>query len=605
MDLFSFDIFDTCYVRACGSPVEAFRVLAQRIIEDDKVRIADFIKARISGENAARAKSNKAEITIDDIYNNCNFDGITLESAETIKNAEIDVERSMLVPVRCVKESINKFRVQGGKIAFISDMYISESILEKFLREDGFFREGDDIYVSCDRNATKSQGTLFEIVRKEYKVLDKWYHFGDNHNSDYIRPRQQGIKAESIIHRLSKFEEKIYKRNYPVSEANSSICKAVRLKLPATDIYSTASDLVAPVFVPYVYSMMSEAKQNNISCLYFVARDGKILYEIAKSFQALFPDIELRYVYMSRSSVYFPACDNSRELFNLVAHSSDRNKAIKSLTGLTPESYQNDESFNQALEDAWRIGREGLLGYLLQTGLATKSEPNQAIVDLRGTGKTQKVINNLLINCGYKPIDAFYFELTSGRVKLKNEISRYHACILGDDLSSGLTPIKDAYAILESYFSAADHPRTVSYRRDADGVYTPVFENEGGEDYRRTVYEVNVSACKKWTELYIATLQYKHNDWHLDLGLRLLADVMVYPPKSLLRCLSHISQADTGTSPKSIVRKLTVSEWLNGKLAKGDNGWYRGSFCYTFGRFSLAASAIYRITTYARRVLHV
>lgn len=66
---YSFDIFDTCFVRACGHPRNIFDILAIRILGDDAEisSLADFAYIRINGERRARRSLDKHEVTIDDI----------------------------------------------------------------------------------------------------------------------------------------------------------------------------------------------------------------------------------------------------------------------------------------------------------------------------------------------------------------------------------------------------------------------------------------------------------------------------------------------------------------------------------------------------------
>ena len=70
MKCYSFDIFDTCFVRACGNPLNLFDLLAYRILGDDSAESIrmDFSLIRVQGEKRARMLSNEEEVSLEDIY---------------------------------------------------------------------------------------------------------------------------------------------------------------------------------------------------------------------------------------------------------------------------------------------------------------------------------------------------------------------------------------------------------------------------------------------------------------------------------------------------------------------------------------------------------
>ena len=71
-------------------------------------------------------------------------------------------------------------------------------------------------------------------------------------------------------------------------------------------IYS--KKIVGPVMFSYVEWIIDQAKKRNIDRLYFLARDGFLLYEIAKRIcKAREIDIDCRYLYCSRQSLRMPS----------------------------------------------------------------------------------------------------------------------------------------------------------------------------------------------------------------------------------------------------------------------------------------------------------
>ena len=123
---FSFDIFDTCLIRKCGEANTVFDILAYRILGEgmDDSLYMDFSNERIRGEEKARKEIESEEISLNDIYDYCNFHGITDVDKKLIAETEQLIEYELLVPVKTVKNKIDYIRSHGGCIIYISDMYL-------------------------------------------------------------------------------------------------------------------------------------------------------------------------------------------------------------------------------------------------------------------------------------------------------------------------------------------------------------------------------------------------------------------------------------------------------------------------------------------------
>lgn len=179
---------------------------------------------------------------------------------------ERQVESDCLIANPSVRELINQKRREGWQIAFISDMYLDSAFLSEILRREGCFFPGDKIYVSCEHNARKDTGTLYDLVRKELKP-DEWEHYGDNRQSDVRMAERKGIKAHLI--------DNSYR--------------------------DLASRFVAPAYLPYVLWILEESKRQDLQRLYFISRDGYILQQIAEALPH--EGIELRYFFTSRKAL--------------------------------------------------------------------------------------------------------------------------------------------------------------------------------------------------------------------------------------------------------------------------------------------------------------
>lgn len=179
---------------------------------------------------------------------------------------EREVESACLIANPEVRDIIRQKRQEGWQIAFISDMYLDSEFLSGILKREGCMEDGEKIYVSCEHNARKDTGTLYDVVRKELQP-DEWEHYGDNKLSDVKMAESKGIKPRLI--------DNTYR--------------------------NLASRFVAPAYIPYVLWIIEEAKKQNIQRLYFISRDGYILQKIAEALPH--EGIELRYFFTSRKAL--------------------------------------------------------------------------------------------------------------------------------------------------------------------------------------------------------------------------------------------------------------------------------------------------------------
>lgn len=71
----------------------------------------------------------------------------------------------------------------------------------------------------------------------------------------------------------------------------------------------TLSDKATPFLLDFVVWLLNRSKKDNIKKLYFLSRDGQILYEITRSLAEYTETPELKYLYGSRQAFYLPAIE--------------------------------------------------------------------------------------------------------------------------------------------------------------------------------------------------------------------------------------------------------------------------------------------------------
>ena len=533
--VYSFDIFDTCLVRKCGEPNCVFDIMAERafthpVSSNDK---RSFVAARL--EAAAISWSEKQ--TLSDIYRAFHFDHSYLLHTNDLVMLEQTIERDMLCPVQEMANLIVSLRQAGHHIVFISDMYLDSTFILSVLQETGLWRHGDSLYVSCDVGATKASGQLYAYVhQKENIPYRQWHHYGDNAISDVKVPRKLGIHAHAISHNHTPYQL-IMKRQsslyYQWGGMMAGISKTIALQSERSAHKDFVLDIIAPLFVSFVWRVFSDAQKKGIQHLYFCARDAYPLYRIAVKMQDLFPKVFVHYLYISRQSLY---------------NGDDMNK----------------------------------IGYYSQIGLASKTD-NNAIVDVRSSGKSLQVLNELMSRYGYNSVYGYFFEICSYE---QRQSINYYAEL--DDmylqqLSEALRKLPSNWYMYELFFPLNTQKRTIGYEHNGK-EYIPVLEEEDKKEYRLN----NLQELVDWRNWAIDI----YTEYYIQLGLHLytgeifnqyvipqLADFFLFPIKHYLRALDGFwgKHPDKGYIPyvdNSIFRLLA-------NILESRSLWKRGTIFYS------------------------
>jgi predicted HAD superfamily hydrolase len=536
MMIYSFDIFDTCLVRKCGEAKYVFDILAEKAFERSvsSEHKRAFVAARFEAEKKTWSNSQ----TLQDIYSAFNYSHADVLPKEKLIEREQEVELQMLCPVVSVVEKISFLRKQGHRILFISDMYLSHDFLLQILKEKGIWKDGDTLYVSNEVGATKYTGELFKYIHKQENIAYKdWCHFGDHKYSDVKEPRKLGIRAYHISHLYTPYQCKmkdIPSLYYQWSGIMAGISRSIALQSERSAHKDFVLDIIAPLFVSFVYRVLENASSGGIRSLYFCARDAYPLYRIALKMQSKFPEITISYLYISRKSLY---------------EGDDNNK----------------------------------IGYFKQIGLASNSAKT-AIVDVRSSGKTLQVLNELMVRNGYNSVSGYFFEFCHQTIEQIKELKYY---VELDDLyiknySNSLHKLPSNWYMYELFFPLNTQKRTIGYLKDGN-EYKPVLETDDNKEYRLD----NLQECVEWRNwaldcyaedfIQLGLCEYKDDIFKLY-ALPQLADFFSYPHKHYLEALEDFYglHPDKGYIPyvdKSLLR-LPVN------IFRHRTTWKRGTIFY-------------------------
>lgn len=600
MKLYSFDIFDTCLVRSCGNPLFVFDLLAERIVgtdnKNDGLR-ADFALERKSGEELARKAlitPQKEDVTIEEIYDYCDFTFATNVDKQEILKAELDIEKEVLKPVHEIKEIINAKRLSGHKICFISDMYLNSGFICSILKECNLMKDGDTLYVSSEYNQTKATGNLYKLVKEKENVeYNNWIHIGDNKYSDFRVPKKLGIHAIHKTQKTTAYE--CFLSNSELScgkmymQLISGICRSCRCELGDTNYHKFASDLIAPLYTSFVFSVFEDAQRRGIDKLYFLARDGYTLYKIAEVIQPLFPNIAIRYIYVSRKSLYLPGLTNQGINIEVVEGLLGR-KIVQGRWNVADildilqmdnfrleielsgdirkdvEKILSRSDFQRELKEKIRTQRLNAINYFKQENF---EQGISAIVDLTGTRKCHKSLNDILRSASMPEVFGYYLEVHDNRIKGDNYFSIIYQDRYFLNKRSNLYPS----TILEQYFSITTQNRTNSYI-EKNGVVYPSFENDVlNTEYKRKVASTNVDVCVMFAKEYLKCMKMAN---HKEICLQAVRNVNYFlqapdidflmPLKKLQLSWSSINSEYLLKNRLFIINLLGSSYWRCGNL---------------------------------------
>lgn len=591
--LISFDVFDTLLIRSCGSPKYIFYLLALDIMGEKtpKNKISDFMQMRIDGEKKAISsiKNNDEDITIYDIYAHCDFSIFTTLTKEEIIKRELYLESQNLIAVHKMQEVVQKARIQAERIAFISDMYIPEEFLYKILSDNGFYQEGDLVFVSSTWKKKKSTGNLFKclenVIGKDLRKIS-WHHYGDNIQSDGIQVLKKGGKPH-----LVKYEQTYYNKWISSKDINMEEAPAYRLASMLHALYyghpqnvqkKLIIDLIAPLFVPFVYSILIDAIAKEKKTLFFFARDSYVLYIIAKQFiKELNLDIKIKYLHISRKVIYPILLANTplEEVIAIHEINGELKTSVQTiLENYIPQNifpihilndlrYSNQYAKKQDKQELIKIisndkttlnniinysqqKKDEFFNYLYQEGFLPNTE-NIAFVDLAGTRTSQKVLNTCLKNNGLSGVFGYYL-INMGDISIIKD-NNYLSQIQSKQIKKICLPI------VEDFYAITNQGRTIGYKKQ-DNQYVPVFEPTKNAAQKEKLMNQIHSILSQAVSLYVHNKLYLHNQTFADLGTSLTVEFSQQPQKEYLKAFDGFSVREDESIENPILGKISLKE---------------------------------------------
>lgn len=631
----SVDVFDTCLSRISSLPSSVYYLMAARCLgNSDRHLLYEFVNARMRAEKKARilAEANgREDVLIGEIYDVFDFN-VPGYSSEMLQALEFEVENQVLRPIRAMYGVINAARRNGHRVVFISDNYLPASFIREQLKKYGFIEDGDPLYVSGEVGLTKTTGHLFDHVKEAEKVeFSDITHYGDNLIADLRSPKVRGIKCHLVETGMSRYEfawnNTAYASNHPLDiYLMSGIARSLRIANKECQHSSMVLNTIAPLFVPFVSWILRDARQRGIRKLYFLARDGYILHEIAKELSVNYPEIELSYLYGSRRAFYSAGMkDCSRDEFRWVLSEAVRKTPRQMMLRLNADAdmlqdamaaLEMDSSFLDQRMDAvmyeqfldvlthplcagkfqLHIDQQRALvrDYFKQEGLLDGQKCG--VVDI---GWSRFCLHSMNAILGEHQAFGYFFALLRERVNVQQLADStavfYPEEFFQDNCNKDLLQ-DEVLMILEQFFAISGQQSTIGFERDGDRI-KPVFEKKkpGRKDFSGYV-DLHVRIVRMFAEEY-AKLEPLVNDPETlirNCGYTSIKVMMTDPTMEEARLLADFN-VDNGVNDEiPLVRKLgplrmmkIVSEALRDVERNPLYVWTEGSLVYSWGDLGL------------------
>lgn len=296
-DIISFDVFDTLIFRCFDKPTAVFYMVGQEL------GYLDFERIRREIEWKTREKKYEQfghyEVTFEEIWEFMEEEtGIPAHVGQT---AEWQAELKYCFANPYWKEVIRELRSRNKKVVITSDMYLREAQIRELLRNVGY-PEFDAYFVSCEYRKSKSDGSLFDEVRKTFGSDLKYIHIGDNLHSDQKKAGERGFQTE-LYRNVNTFGRQFR------SEDMSAITGSLYRGIINAHLHNGVKSYPAAYEFGFVYGGLfvlgycrfihQYVQIHDIDKILFLARDGDILNQV---YQRLYPEEEraCEYVYWSR-----------------------------------------------------------------------------------------------------------------------------------------------------------------------------------------------------------------------------------------------------------------------------------------------------------------
>lgn len=461
-EVISFDFFDTLFMRSICSSQDIFRIMEMQME-------IPFLQMR----NRA-IKDLKENYSFDELYSRIEFlEDMPHSQIEQIKNLEIELEKKLLVPRSRIISILRDLLKSNKKVYVISDMYLPKNFYIDVLKKQGIIIPDKFILLSNELNANKLDGTLWKYYSEEIVKGRRSLHIGDNIKADVEEAKKYNIKTYFTPNvwdmLLNSSLSNMASRICDIYESTVMGCILDRLFenpfalgetkgfLHISNNYDMGYCIFGPVIMTFGLWLLNKIKEDNITKLVFMARDGYFLKEdIEYICELLGEKIECCYIGISRQLVMMTSIETKQDLMEYakMPYTGTIAELLEDRFGIfCPNIYKNkqleqyiDLCFSEIMQKVLEI-KDNYLKYLKTFCLDNKC----AVIDIGYYGNNQMYLNKLLD----LHLSGYYFNANLSEQNINNKNQYMIVCFQkDDDLMGEYSDILKKQIYLESFLTA-------------------------------------------------------------------------------------------------------------------------------------------------------
>jgi predicted HAD superfamily hydrolase len=333
--LIAFDIFDTLLCRPLLNPETVKTIVAERI--GGEVGLL-YQQCRAFAESQARLALGK-DIGLDAIFIQLGqLTGLSDLALNELRALEETVEQASLHPRAEVVMLYQHALATGKPVVLISDMFLSRTVIEASLNNNGIF-SWDRLFLSSEIGLRKDTGQLYDYVFSQYGISpNEMIMVGDNERSDVQIPCDKGVIG---IHVLKPIEfarglpriRKLIECNEGVCDLNDELTLGLFLqhnfsavnysKLDVNSLvdptpFNLGYSVIGPLLIGFSHWLLERARCDSIDRLYFLSREGQLLKSVYDKWTDGLADVpQSSYLIVSRRAVSVPCIVTLDDIFTI------------------------------------------------------------------------------------------------------------------------------------------------------------------------------------------------------------------------------------------------------------------------------------------------
>ena len=286
-DIITFDVFDTLITRCVIKPVDVFSIVEAKAKNNNIIsKNNSFFNDRQEAEKISYIEFGDFT-TLYTIYSILKRDfKYTEEQCNWLKEVEIQTELAIVIPRKDMFSLVRELKKQGKRILLCSDMYLTSEEIKKLLKKCGYDKDLE-LWVSCEKGASKHNGKLWDILFNYLPKNKKIIHIGDNEWSDSKSLKQ--IEKESFLIKkgYDLFYNSVlyeYLSKFITDEISTSLIIGYLINMacfnsPFEDQYIKEDNSIEGIWMGYAFACFIDwlVQQKDSSLLLFVTREGYLL----------------------------------------------------------------------------------------------------------------------------------------------------------------------------------------------------------------------------------------------------------------------------------------------------------------------------------------